>query len=321
MRRRDFIALAAGAVVLRPLAAAAQQQAMPVIGVLVIGKPDPTPSLQGFREGLRGLGYIEGRNVRFEFRSAEGDLRRLPSLAAGLVQRKVDVIAALFTPAVLAAKHATSEIPIVIIGAADPVGSGLVASLAHPGGNVTGMAGLVTELAGKHVELLKETMPKLRRIAALCNSADPFSTLFREEIETAGKTLNIEIAAFPVKGGAELDAAFSAMAEKQAEAMIVQPSLPLERVAALALRHRIPAASPLGTFPKLGGLMAYGTAPGDSAARAAVFVDKILKGAKPADLPVEQPTRFRLVINLKTAQALGLEIPAVLLAQADEVIE
>lgn len=315
------MALAAGAAGLPPTAAAAQQKAMSVIGILVIGKPDPTPSLQAFRDGLRELGDVDGRNIRFELRSAQGDLGRLPSLATDLVRDKVDVIAALFTPAVLAAKQATREIPIVIIGAADPVGSGLVASLAHPGGNVTGMAGLVTELAGKHVELLKEMMPKLQRIAALCNAADPFSALFRKEIETAGKTLNIEIVAFPVTDGAHLDSAFSAMAEKQVEAVIVQPSLPLERVAALALRHRLPAASPLEAFPRLGGLIAYASAPGDSAARAAFFVDRILKGAKPADLPVEQPTRFRLIVNLKTAKALGLEIPAMLLAQADQVIE
>jgi ABC-type uncharacterized transport system substrate-binding protein len=317
VRRRTFIA--AVAVTALPGAAGGAPPAdIPVIAVLFIGKPDPALAL--LRSGLQQLGYVEGRNISLDVRSAEGDLERLPRLAAALVRRKPAIIIAFLTPAALAAKQATRDIPIVI-AAADPVGTGLVASLARPGGNVTGFAAMVTELAGKQAELLKQAVPNLRRIAALCNAADPYSTRFREQVEAAGKALRIDIVPIELVDGSGLEAGFATAASRQAEAAIVQPSLPLALAADLALRRRLPAASPYWEFPRLGGFLAYGTPPGAGAARAAVFIDKILRGAKPADLPVEQPTKFALVINLKTAKALGLMIPQFLLAQADEVIE
>lgn len=321
MRRRKFIALAGVAAALRPLAGMAQAQKMPTVGVLVGGRPDPEPVLRLFRERLRGLGYVEGQNIQIEVRSAEGKIERLPGLAAGLVSEKVDVIVAWMTPVVLVAKHATTEIPIVMLGAGDPVGTGIVASLSRPGGNITGMAAQTAELAGKHVELLKQMLPAERRIAALCNSADPFSKPFLEQIELAGKAQRVDIVPIMVTAGPELDAAFQTMVDKHVDAVIVQPSLPLKRAADLALSHHLPAVSPLAPFPKAGGLMAYTAKATDYYREAAVFVDKILKGAKPADLPVEQPTKFELVINMKTAKALGLTISSLLLAQADKVIE
>ncbi len=321
MRRRDLLWLAVGAALVAPAASFAQHPKMAVVGVLVVGKPDPTGMLQAFREELRKLGYTEGRNIRIEVRSADGKLERLPELAAGLVRDKVDVIGAWMTPTVLAAKGATREIPIVMIGAADPVGMGIVASLARPGGNITGMAGLTAELAAKQVELLKEALPGLKRIAVLGNSADPFSKPFQQSIERAGKAQNIDIVPVEVVAGPQLDAAFPALVGGKVGAVIVQPSLPLAHAADLALRHRIAAVSPLAQFARVGGLMAYANDPAEFRNRAAVFVDKILKGAKPADLPVEQPMRFRLEVNLKTAKALGLTMPPLLLVQADEVIE
>ena len=321
MTRRGFLALAAGAAALSPLAGGAQRLKMPVVGVLVIGQPDPSAMLQRFREELRKLGYVEGRNIHIEVRSAQGNLDRLPALAADLVRQRVDVVASWMTPAVLAAKGATTDIPIVMIGAADPVGMGIVASLARPGGNITGIAGLTAELAAKLVELFREALPRLSRLAALCNSADPFSKPFLKNIRAAGNAQQVEIAPFMVAGGPELDPAFPAMVEQKVEAVIVQPSLPLEQAADLALRYRIPAASPLAPFSRFAGLMAYSNDPTEGHRRAALFVDRILKGAKPADLPVEQPARFELVVNLKTAKTLGLTLPASLLARADKVIE
>jgi putative tryptophan/tyrosine transport system substrate-binding protein len=324
MKRRDFLSTFLGLAaftVLSPLIGAAQQAKVPVVGVLVTGRPDPELAVRLFREGLRDLGYVEGRNVRIEVRSAEGKIERLPELAAELVRQKVDIIVAWMTPVVLAAKRATTEIPIVMLGAGDPVGMGIVASFARPGGNITGMAGLTAELAGKNIELVREILPSMSRIAALCNVPDPFSKPFLNQIELAGKALGIEIAPVMVTAGAELDAAFPAMAANRVDAVIVQPSLPQKHVAELAVAHRLPAVAPAVQFPKAGGLMGYAPKAADSYRQAAVFVDKILKGAKPADLPVEQATRFELVINLKTANALGLSIPPALLARADEVIE
>ncbi|HWD58926.1 MAG TPA: ABC transporter substrate-binding protein [Stellaceae bacterium] len=294
---------------------------MPVVGILVAGKPDPREPLAAFREGLRTLGYIDGQTIRFTMLNAEGHVERLPELAAELVRDKVDVIVAWMTPVVLAAQRATSKIPIVMMGAGDPVGMGIVATLARPGGNITGMAGQTAELAGKHVELLKELLPGLRRIGALCNSADPFSKPFLEQIELAGRAADVEIVLIKVAGGADLDAAFATMADKKIGALIVQPSLPDARVAELAISHRLAAVSPLAPFPRAGGLMSYTASAEDYYGGAAILVDKILRGAKPADLPVEQPTKFELAINLKTAAALGLTVPQSLLARADEIIE
>ncbi|MGH7059642.1 MAG: ABC transporter substrate-binding protein [Stellaceae bacterium] len=319
MRRRELIAFTVAAAAFAPLAGRAA--AIPVIGVLVVGKPNPSATLRRFREELRKLGYVEGQNIRIAVRSADGNLQRLPALAAELVRDRVDVIGAWMTPTVLAAKGATATIPIVMIGAGDPVGMGIVAGLAHPGGNITGMAGQTPELAAKQVELLKDALPGLRRIAALTNSADPFSEPFLQQIERAGKAENIEVVPVGVTAGASLAAAFPAMVASKAGAVIVQPSLPLAHAAQLALHYRIPAVSPLAPFAADGGLMSYANDPAEGPRSAASFIDRILKGAKPADLPVEQPMRFQMIVNLKTAKALGLTLPPAFVLRADQVIE
>jgi putative ABC transport system substrate-binding protein len=319
MRRRAFITLAVGGLAVSAVDFA--RAAVPTVGVLVVGKPDPAAIVDSLRAELRKLGYVEGRNIRLEVRSAAGNVDRLPALAAGLVRDKVDVIGAWMTPTVLAAKGATRKIPIVMIAAGDPVGMGIVASFARPGGNITGLAGQTPELAAKQVELLKNALPGLRRIAALCNAADPFSKPFLQHIERAGKAGNIEIVPVEITAGSSLDAAFPAMIADKAGAVIVQPSLPLAHIAELALRYRIPAASPNLSFAADGGLMGYANDPAEGPRLAASFIDRILKGAKPADLPVEQPLRLRLVVNLKTAKALGLTLPADFVLRADEVIE
>ena len=303
------------------LSAYAAPAKIPKIGVLIVAKPDQEPALREFRAALRNLGYFEGHNIFIEVRSAEGKLDRLPELAARLVRNKVDIIAAWMTPAVVAAKDATAEIPIVMLGAGDPVGTGLVASLARPGGNVTGIAGVTAELAGKTVELLKEMLPSTRRAAALCNASDPFSQPFLKQIQLAGHTLGIEVVPIMVMKDHDFASVFAAMIEKRVDGVIVQPSVPLKHAAQMALRDHLPAASPLAPFASLGGLLGYGGLSSEGSSRAALFVDKILKGGSPAELPVEEPTRFNLVINLRTAKVLGITVPGSLLARADQVIE
>jgi len=320
VRRREFTILVGGAVTSWPFAIASQQLKVPTIGVLAVASPGSERFWRLFQADLRELGYIEGQSVRFEFRSDQ-QVGRLPALAAELVGLKVDIIVTWFTPAALAAKQATREIPIVIALAGNPVETGLVESLARPGGNVTGMAAVSSELAGKNIQLIRELLPSAHRIVALANAPDPFSKPFVEQIRRAGATTGMTIDPIMIKSAEELDSAFSAMEKERPDAVIVQPSLPTKYVAELALRQRIPTVSPLRGIVDEGGLMSYGIDEADAYRRAAIFVDKILKGAKPADLPVEQPTRFELVINLKTAKALGLTIPQSLLARADEVIE
>jgi putative ABC transport system substrate-binding protein len=321
MRRRDLFALLGGAAALRPLAGSAQQPKVPTIGVLVVGSPGSEKFWRLFRDSMRELGYIEGQSVRYEFRSDEGQASRLPDLAAELVRLKVDLIVTWFTPAARAAKQATSDIPIVMGLAGSPVETGLVASLARPGGNVTGMAGVGPELAGKCVELIREMLPSARRVAVLVNAPDPFSKPFLEQVRLGGVNTGTAIEPIMIHSAEELDAAFPAMDKDRPDAVIVQPSLPAKRTAASALQYRLPAVSFVRGIVDEGGLMSYGADEADAYRRAAIFVDKILKGAKPADLPVEQQTRFELVINLKTAKALGLTVPPALLARADEVIE
>jgi putative tryptophan/tyrosine transport system substrate-binding protein len=270
---------------------------------------------------MRELGYIDGQNIRYEFRSDEGQVSRLPRLAEELVRLKVDLIVTRFTPAALAAKQATREIPVVMALAGNPVETGLVDSLARPGGNVTGMSGVGAELAGKCPELIRELLPSARRVSVLVNAPDPFSKPFLEQIRVGGAAAGVAIEPVMIHSAEELDAAFPTMERERPDAVIVQPSLPAKRTAELALQFRLPAISFVRGIVDEGGLMSYGAEETDAYRRAAIFVDKILKGAKPADLPVEQPTRFELVINLKTARALGLTVPAALLARADEVIE
>ena len=321
MRRREFLTFA-GVAVLSPLASAAQQPKVPTIGALVIGNTDPEEFWRVFRQGLRDLGYVEGQNIRFEFRSAEGQANRLPELAAELVRLKVDVIVTWFTPPTQAAKQATRQIPIVMADAGDPVGRGLVASLARPGGNVTGIAGMTAELSGKCIGLIREMLPAARRVTALANATDPFSKPFLEQVQLGGEATGTTINPIKISSREEFDAAFAAMEKERPDAVIVQPSLPSKRAAELALKHRVPAVSvPRWFAEEQGGLMSYSARYVDLFRKAAVYVDKILKGAQPADLPVEQPTHFELIINMKTAKALGIDVPPTLLARADVVIE
>src|SRR5438874_3323765 len=321
MRRREFVPLL-GAAAAWPLSARAQQPKVPTIGALVIGNISPEEFCREFRQGLRDLGYIEGQNIRFVFRSAEGQIDRLPELAAELVRLKVDVIVTWFTPTALAAKQATLEIPIVMAETGDPVGTGLVASLPRPGGNVTGIASATAELAGKSVQLIRDMLPSARRVTALANATDPFSKPFLEQIKLGGEATGTTIDTVSISNSEELEIAFASMEQDRPDAVIVQPSLPSKRAAELALKHRVPAVSvPRWFAEEQGGLMSYSARYVDLFRKAAVYVDKILKGAQPADLPVEQPTKFEFILNLKTAKALGIEVPATLLARADEVIE
>jgi putative ABC transport system substrate-binding protein len=320
MKRSDFLAMVASAA-LWPLPGTAETAQVPTIGVLVVESPASQRFWRLFREDMRELDYVEGKNVRYEFRSDGGQGSRLPALAAELVGLKVDLIVAWFTPAALAARQATRQIPIVMALVGSPVENGLVESLARPGGNVTGMAALGAELAGKCVDLVRELVPSAHRIAALVNAPDPFSKPFLRQIQLNGEASGTAIEPIMIQSTAELDPAFTAMEKERPDAAIVQPSLPIKRVAELAIKSRIPAMSFIRDFANEGGLMSYGSEEADAYRKAAVYVDKILKGAKPADLPVQQPTKFELVVNLKTAKALGLTIPPSILARADEVIE
>ena len=321
LRRRDIITLLGGAAIAWPLVARAQPPKMRTIGVLVRAAPGWQRFWKLFPEMLRELGYIEGQNIRFEFRSDEGQISGLSNLATELVRLKVDVIVPWFTPAAVAAKHATPEIPIVCALCGDMVGTGLVESLARPGGNVTGSSGLNPELAAKAVDLIHEMVPSAHRVAVLANAPDPFSKQFLTQIQRAGEATGTAIDPIMIHTAEELDAAFAAMQTSRTDAVIVQPSLPTKRVAELALSHRIPAICTFRDFAYDGGLMAYFADEAEMYRGAAALVDKVLRGAKPAELPVEQPTRFELAINRKTAKALGLQVSDKLLALADEVIE
>jgi putative ABC transport system substrate-binding protein len=324
--RRKFLATLGGAAAAWPLAARAQQSAkLPTIGFLVAG----TPSSHGqwvaaFVQRLRELGWIEGRTITIEYRWAEGRSERFAEIAAEFVRRKVDVIVTSATEAVVAAKQATSVIPIVIAAAGDPVGTGLVASLARPGGNVTGLSIQQTDVAAKRLELLREIVPGLRRLAILGNVSGPAVVLDMREAEAAARTLGLEVITSEIRRGEDIAPAFAAL-KGRAEALYL-PIDPLVnshrfRINTLALAARLPTIHVFREGVEVGGLMAYGPNVTDLFRRAADFVDKILRGAKPADIPVEQPRKFDLIINLTTAKALGLTIPDKLLALADEVIE
>ena len=319
MRRRDFIAGIVGSAVAWSFAARAQQPQLPRIGILIPANPEPF--WNEFQQGLREHDYIEGRTIQFEFRSAEGKPNLLRGLADELVRLKVDIIVASQTPAVTAARQATTEIPIVMAPAGDPVGMGLISSLARPGGNITGLSSTTAELGAKTLELIRDVLPSARRVAVLANAVDPFSRPFSELIEDGGRTLGIAIQTIKIRRVEEFDAAFAAMDKERADAVIVQPSLPRKPALDLAFKHRLPAIGATPLLPREGGLMSYSGAQNDTYRRAAFYIDRILKGAKPADLPVEQPTRYELTVNLKTAKALGITIPTTVLARADEVIE
>jgi putative ABC transport system substrate-binding protein len=321
VRRREFITLLGGAAAscaCWPLAARAQQQRMPTIGILVPANPEPFAS--EFETGLRERGYSKGQSIAFEFRSAEGKPDRLRTLADELVQRKVDVIVAQFTPAIVAARHATTEIPIVMAWGGNPVGTGLISSLARPGGNITGLAS-PAGLNAKVLEHVRDVLPSARRVAVLTNPNDPFSQILIAQNQEAGRSLGIAIQVIGVQNATEFDAAFAAMVKERADAVVMQLSLPRQPAIELALKHRLPLVATSRLLPREGGLMSYSINQNEMYRRAAFYADRLLKGAKAADLPVEQPSRFELVVNLKTAKALGLEIPPTVLARADEVIE
>jgi putative tryptophan/tyrosine transport system substrate-binding protein len=310
-----------------PLAADAQPPThVHRIGRLQAGPPsDPNPTLEAFREGLRDLGYVEGQNLVIESRYAEGREERLPDLVAELVRLKVEVIVAGGVVATRAAQHVTRTIPIVMAGTSDPVGQGLVASLAHPGGNTTGLSFLSAELPAKRLELLKEAVPQSARVAVLANPANASYKPWMNSLTMAARALGLQLHVVEVRRADELDTAFAAMTRADADTLIVlsDPELvtPLRgRVTNLAAKSRLPAMYDWKLDVEAGGLMSYGPSLPDNWRRAATYVDKILKGTKPADLPIEQSMKFELVINLKTAQALGLTIPPSLLFQADEVI-
>jgi len=328
VRRREFIALVGGAIAC-PMDVRAQQQAekVPRIGYLrVTSASDRPPLLDAFRQGLRELGWVEGQNIVIDYRFAEGRLDRLPDLAAELVRLKVDVIVSLGTQGVTAAKNATETIPIVMIAVRDPVGAGLIASLARPGGNVTGVSGYAgLETVAKQLELLKETVPKIRRVAILLNPTNAYHSLAMREVNVAAQTLGVQLQLLEARGPNEFDGAFAAMVKERVGALLVLSDVIFNshasRLADLAARSRLPTAYAVRESVEAGGLMSYGPSFLELYRRSATYVDKIVKGAKPADLPVEQPTKFELVINLKAAKALGLEVPPLLIAQADELIE
>jgi putative ABC transport system substrate-binding protein len=328
VKRREFITVIGGAVAAWPLAAHTQQpDRMAKIGFLGASWASPSDEgqrLAAFVQRLRELGWMEGRTVAFEYRWAEGRAERFSEIARDFVQLKVDVIVTYSTPAVLAVKQATSLIPIVFAGAGDPIGTGLVASLALPGGNATGVSLQTSDIAGKRLELLRELVPGLTRLAIMANVGSPNSVLEMNEARAAADTLNIDIVPMEVGRGQEIAPAFEAL-KGRAEALyiLLDPIMNAHRVriSILALGARLPTVVPFRAFVEAGGLMSYGPNQADVFRRAADYVSKILRGAKPGDIPVEQPTRFDLVVNLTTAKALGLQVPPTLLATADEVIE
>jgi putative tryptophan/tyrosine transport system substrate-binding protein len=325
--RRELTAALCGAAIW-PVSARAQVDGRKyTIGIFSAGNElAVNPALNAtFFDALRELGWVEGKNVVFEYRYAENRLERLPELAADLVRRKVDVIAAAGTLAPLATKRATTTIPIVMTAAGDPLGSGLVASLARPEGNITGMSLMASDLGAKRLELLKEILPQLSRVAVLWNADNPYSALVFEQTQAGGRTLGIEVRSLEVRGPDDFDRAFEAARGLHPDALITveDPLTATYRtpIAEFTTRQQLPSLHGIKEFVAAGGLMSYGANLADLFRRAAYYVDKILRGAKPADLPVQQPTKFEMVINLKTAKALGLDLPASVLARADELIE
>jgi putative ABC transport system substrate-binding protein len=326
MDRRAFISGITVGFLAAPLAAEAQPGKVHRIGYLSSGPSTSNLYRGAFQQNLRELGWVEGQNIVTDYRFAEGRLDRLPDLAAELVRLKVDVIVASPTPAAVAAKNATGTIPIVAWGLGDPVGLGLVASLARPGGNITGVSYSVgMDTFGKGLELLREAIPNVRRVAVLSNPANPAHRLAIDNVKRAARSLGLQLQLLEARGPNEFDAAFAAMAKERVAAVLVLADgvFVFQRapLAELAVKNRLPSMHGTRENAEAGGLMSYGPSNLDALRRAASFVDKVLKGANPADLPIEQPTKFELVINLKTAKALGLTIPPSLLQRADQVIE
>lgn len=298
---------------------------VPRIGYLSAGPSGSSPNIEAFRQGLRALGYAEGQTIAIEYRYAAGKHDRLPNLAADLVRLKVDIIVTDSSPAARAAQKATKTIAVVMAASGDPIGTGLVASLARPGGNITGLTHLSPALSGKRLELLKEAFPKVSRVAVLWNGANPDKASDFRETEAAARALGVQLQSLEVRGADDFESAFRSATRERADSLTVRAeSVTLfhgKRIVDFAANRRLPAIYELREFVDAGGLMSYGHIPADSHRRAAMYVDKILKGTKPADLPVEQPTKFELVINLKTAKLIGLTIPPNVLARADKIIK
>ena len=318
-----WLALGALLLALSFPADAQQPKKVPRIGYLRAETP-PAVDIEALRQGLRELGYVEGQNIIVEYRSADANEERLRSLVAELIHLKVDLIVASAPAATRAAKEATTTIPIVMVAVADPVAFGFVASLARPGGNITGFAFLLPELSGKRLELLKETIPKLSRAAVLWNAANPYKPYDLREVQAVARALRLTLHTLPVREPTDFDEAFEAAVHARSGGLLTLDDpftlAHRTRIVDLALKHRLPAVYAVRPLVDAGGLMSYGPDRVDQHRRAATYVDKILKGAKPADLPVEQPTKFELVINLKTAKQIGLKIPPNVLARADKVI-
>jgi putative tryptophan/tyrosine transport system substrate-binding protein len=325
MRRRDLLVYVAGATALCPLAVVAQS-AIPVIGFLGNSTPALEAKLVGsFRDGLRELGYEEGRNIRIEYRWAEGRYERLPQLIAELIAAKVAIIVTAGTPASLAVKKATASVPLVMVAVGDPVGTGLVASIAHPGGNATGLTSITPELEGKRLELIKDMVPNVSRLAVLWNPANAYQLGDKKQVEAAAAVLHVPVLPLAVRTTEELNAAFAAILAERADAALVLADRFFlhnrQRIAAFLAEHRLPSMNAYRELVEAGGLMSFGPSYAVMHRQAARYVDKILRGAKPQDLPVEQPAKFEFVVNLKSAAALGLTVPPRILLRADEVIE
>jgi putative ABC transport system substrate-binding protein len=326
MNRRTFLCGLTLGTLAGPLVSEGQPAGTPIrVGILCLS-PCQGLAVDAFRRTLQGLGYIDGRTIVFEYRDADWKVERLPALAGELVERKVDVI---FTPwgtaAALAAKRATDTIPVVIGAAGDPIRSGIVASLSKPGGNVTGLSSLALELEGKRVEFAKEVFPKVSRVGTFWHAENPYSTLALKQMETAARALGVRIDAIKLSGPSDLDAAFAILKRDRVEVLVLHgyvATLQHRRaIIDFAAANRVPAVYPLREYADEGGLLSYGANVADISRRAAHYVDRVLKGTKPADLPVEQATTVELVINLKTAKTLGLTIPQSLLVRADEIIQ
>jgi putative ABC transport system substrate-binding protein len=327
LRRRDFIALLGGVAAASPFAARAQHGGrIPRVGFMGNSTAALEANLIGsFRKGLREHGYEEGRNLEIVFRWAEGRYERFPALIADLIATNVDVIVTAGTPAVLAVKEATSTVPVVMAAVGDPVGTGIVQNLARPGGNITGLSGLAPDLEGKRLELLREIVPNLAHVAFFLNPANEFHTVSMRQALAAAQALNIKLQPREVSKSEDLDAAFAAIAKEKPDGLLILADRIFlhnrQRMMDFATEHRLPSVNAYRELVEVGGLTSYGPSYEDMHRRAADYVDRILKGARPGDLPIEQPTRFTLIVNLKTAKALGLDLPPTLIARADEVIE
>ncbi len=325
MKRREFITLLGGTTAMWPLVARAQQRAVPVVGFLNSASPGPYPPVSAFLRGLNEMGFVEGRDVAIEYRWAEGHYERLPALIADLVQRKVSVIAATSTPAAVAAKAANTAIPTVFTTSGDPVQLGFVSSLGQPGGNLTGATQLNVEVSAKRLELMHETIPTANNFALLVNPPGPNTKAESQDDSGAAAGLGLTLQVLRASSEQDLDTVFESLAKLHTEALVIGSdpffSRQIEKIARLALHYRVPAIYQYAEFTTAGGLMSYGGDVGESYHIAGIYVGRILNGEKPANLPVQQVTKVELIINLKTAKALGLTVPPQIVARADQVIE